>query len=136
MTPLDLSRLSALVKAATPGPWRDRRMTERAEDFCAIEADSPDNPENVVVIANMPGSQPYSHGEGRSNALLLVALRNHAESLIEAAQQAERLKLLLIEASGAITAALERLPLPVSDYRSLVARIDAELKPTRKGGGE
>ena len=103
MTQSDIYALRALIEKATPGEWwwyqsEHLPIPEPAgtygPKFNGVGVgEAKDDPDADYKVTAFTGNGPTSE----SNARLIVALRNAAPALLDAAEQNERLKALLRE---------------------------------------
>lgn len=98
MSSEELKQLRELEKAATPGPWR---ADNHGGGYLTVHRDTADLPEhNEVASASNRWEPPHFLATGpksvenlsEENTLLLVALRNSAPALLDAAEEAEKLR--------------------------------------------
>jgi hypothetical protein len=72
----DLDELSRLLEQATPGPWKQEEWTNHITSGTGA---------NWLLVATM-ATNTY-RDQGRHNADLVAALRNHAEELVRDARR-------------------------------------------------
>lgn len=85
---MNLDKLAALAKAATPGPWRAR--------WDHLNVDIKSASSSFFILE---GSNDLS-GDRMRDASFIAAFRNHAEALIEVVRAARNLSSLINPCAG------------------------------------
>lgn len=128
---IDLDKLEALEKAATPGLWyahatddtycmNARYIGTRPSEFVhdnlrGLAPSSPDKepPNDVIAITLLQQPKLANNEHYEENMELIVALRNAAPELIELARE-----------NAALKAEVERLKIANNNYRKILATME------------